>query len=149
LYYGTITLGTPAQSFAIDFDTGSADLWVPSSKSKSASSLAHVYTSSKSSTYKANGKAFSIQYGSGAYSGFLSTDTLAVAGISVKNQIFAEVTSETANFYSYKGVIVDGLMGLAYPACSASGATPPFQNMISQGLVSSPVFSFWLNSLVF
>ena len=95
-----------------------------------------------------NGQSFSIQYGSGADSGFLSTDTLTVAGITVKSQTFAEVTSETADFFNSNGVIVDGLMGLAYPVAATSGATPPFQNMINQGVVASPVFSFWLNTLI-
>jgi len=146
LYYGGISLGTPPQNFLIDFDTGSADLWVPSSKSSAASKLTHVYTSSKSSTYVANGKSFSIQYGSGAFSGFLSTDTLVVAGTTIKSQTFAEVTSETADFFSFNGVIVDGLFGLAYPACAASGATPPFQNGLAQYPSSPQVFSFYLNS---
>ena len=110
--------------------------------------LAHVYTSSKSSTYVANGKTFSIQYGGGTSdSGFLSTDTLTIAGITVKGQTFADITSETTNYFSSNGIIVDGVFGLAYPACAVSGATPPFQNMLNQQGIA-PVFSFYLNSSV-
>jgi cathepsin D len=79
-------------------------------------------------------------------SGFLSVDTVTIAGIAVKNQTFAEMTSLPKNFINQNGVIIDGIFGLAYPKCADSGATPPFVNMVNQKLISSPVFSFWLNS---
>jgi cathepsin D len=47
-----------------------------------------------SDTYKPNGTEFSIQYGTGAMNGFLSTDILGVAGVEVIDQTFAEAVNE-------------------------------------------------------
>lgn len=37
------------------------------------------------------------------------------------------------------------VQGLGWPQIAVGHATPPFQNMVDQGVVKEPVFSFWLN----
>jgi len=81
-YYGQVEIGTPAQTFNVVYDTGSSNLWVPSSHCTSISCLVHTrYNAGKSSTYKANGTAFDITYGSGSVGGTVSSDIVSVAGL--------------------------------------------------------------------
>jgi len=52
-----------------------------------------LYESDASSTHVPNNRNFSISYGDGTQiTGFLSQDTLQIAEVTVKNQIFAEAT---------------------------------------------------------
>lgn len=74
---GTIAVGTPGQSFLIDFDTGSSDLWIPSSSCTSSTCKSKSkYTASKSSTSSKKSGTFSIEYGDGStVSGPIYADT--------------------------------------------------------------------------
>ncbi len=73
-YFGPMQVGTPPQNFTIIFDTGSSDFWVPSVRcaSQAACKGKNLYKSMNSSSYVRDGRQFSIQYGTGAVSGYLS-----------------------------------------------------------------------------
>jgi hypothetical protein len=80
-YYGKIELGSPPQSFSVIFDTGSANLWVPSARCRGFNLpclLHRRYASQLSRTYVQDDRPFAIKYGSGSMTGFISRDTLGV-----------------------------------------------------------------------
>lgn len=145
-YYGQIQLGTPAQNFNVIFDTGSSNLWVASAACDSSCGLHSRYRSSLSATYKADGTAFNITYGSGPVSGFDSIDNLVTGGLKVKSQTFTEVTDASGLGAAYLIGKFDGILGLAWPSLSVNGITPVIQNMISQKAIDNGEFAFFLGN---
>ncbi|KAG0632170.1 hypothetical protein M758_1G309800 [Ceratodon purpureus] len=144
-YYGVIEIGSPKQEFTVVFDTGSSNLWVPSSKCllSLACFFHHKYRASKSTSYKADGTSFAIQYGTGSMEGFLSVDDVTLGDLTVKEQVFAEATKEPG--VTFLAAKMDGILGLGFKEISVNRVTPVWYNMLNQKLVKEPVFSFWLN----
>jgi len=145
-YYGPVTIGTPAQTFQVVYDTGSSNLWVPSKKcpiTVIACDIHSKYDSTHSSTYRANATKFAIQYGTGAVAGFISQDTVNIGGLQIKDQQFGEATSLPGITFAVSKF--DGILGLAFQSISEAGVTPPWYNILNQKLVTKPVFATWLN----
>ncbi|CDY21302.1 BnaC03g29860D [Brassica napus] len=144
-YYGDITIGTPPQKFTAIFDTGSSNLWMPSSKCYlSVACYFHSkYTASESSTYKKNGKPASIRYGTGAISGYFSNDDVKIGDLVIKDQEFIEATNEPG--ITFLVAKFDGILGLGFKEIAVGNSTPVWYNMVEKGLVKEQIFSFWLN----
>lgn len=144
-YFGEIGVGSPPQNFTVIFDTGSSNLWVPSAKCHfSLACYMHPrYKSSHSSTYKKNGKPADIHYGTGSISGFFSQDHVEVGDLIVEDQEFIEATKEPG--ITFLLAKFDGILGLGFQEISVGNAVPVWYNMVNQGLVKDPVFSFWFN----
>ncbi|NWW12214.1 RENI protein, partial [Oreocharis arfaki] len=147
-YFGEISIGTPAQTFKVVFDTGSANLWVPSYKCSPLYSacVSHSrYDSSKSRTYIANGTGFAIRYGTGSVKGVLSQDIVMVSDIPIV-QVFAEATALPA--FPFIFARFDGVLGMGYPSQAIDGITPVFDRILAQQILKEDVFSVYYSRWV-
>ncbi|ONK63041.1 uncharacterized protein A4U43_C07F10780 [Asparagus officinalis] len=144
-YFGEIGIGTPPQTFVVIFDTGSSNIWVPSSKCyfSLACYFHSKYRATKSSSHTEKGDKCKISYGSGTISGFFSEDHVQVGDLIVKDEIFIEATREgSLTFLLAK---FDGIVGLGFPEISVGDVPPIWSSMLEQKLINEKVFSFWLN----
>ncbi|KAG5220087.1 acid protease [Salix suchowensis] len=142
LWYGTISVGTPPVEYKIDFDTGSSDLFLPSSDCKKNCDGHTLYDSSKSETSKPLEKDFTLQYGDGStVNGLQFTDTVTIAGVTAETRLLDRQRS-------IRRLLIEELprrrlMGMGYESISRR-RFPVFQSFVSQKKVSKPVFAFKL-----
>lgn len=137
MYYGKVTTGTPAQSFQIDFDTGSGDYWLYAPNAVTS----HTKFQNSSSTLTTSTAPWSIRYATGASKGYLAQDVVNVGGYTVRKQVFALANVSAP---SLEALPVDGLMGMGFSSIASSGQPTFFENLIAQNGVTNHYFSFYL-----
>ncbi|KAK3008817.1 hypothetical protein RJ639_013663 [Escallonia herrerae] len=154
-YYGEIAIGSPPQDFAVVFDTGSSNFWVPSAKcyfsiacymhSKYRARLSATYTKIvvRSCLGFYAGKSCKIHYGFGSIHGFFSQDNTRLGDIVIRDQVFVEATREVS--FAFLLARFDGILGLGFQENAVGTVAPVWYNMVQQGIVSKQIFSFWLN----
>ncbi|KAG7098863.1 hypothetical protein E1B28_000766 [Marasmius oreades] len=138
VYYGEVQIGTPTQTFSLDIDTGSADLWVPCDCARCQS---RQYNPGKSSTYRQKDDAFDVVYGTGWVHGRTVIDRVSIAGVTIDNQTFGTISHESADFRAYSN---DGILGLAFSTIAQCHEHTIMENAILQKQVNVPIFSVHL-----
>lgn len=108
-FIGQVFIGTPRHPFAIDFDTGSSDLWVPENTCNSSVCMTrNRYDPSSSTSSKPEPGQFTINYADkSTVQGGIYTDTVSVAGIQVEEQYLAAASVLSPQF---KSSAEDGLV---------------------------------------
>jgi len=119
-YLSPVTIGSTTVN--LDFDTGSADLWVFSSLQASSQLSGHDYYKVDPSKVK-SGYSWRISYGDGSgASGKVYADKVTVAGVTATSQAVEAASSVSAQFSQDSNT--DGLLGLAFSSINTVSPTP-------------------------
>ena len=145
-YYGEVEIGTPGQKFKVIYDTGSSNLWIPSTACHQMGFCKRPYSfdPKKSSTYKEVDNLFQISYDAGTVEGIFNSETVSIAGLTAKNVTFGLVYIEHG--YGFVNPDFDGLFGLGFPALSTNGVKTVLESYFEQGLIKNHGFGFYLNN---
>jgi len=154
-YFGRLTIGTPKQSFSVVFDTGSANLMVPSEECKSAACQSHerFKDASSSTAHQVNCDGSHIQpgtepdevtitFGTGHITGRCLQDVVCIGSLCAKAAFIASTDESRQPFAS---CAFDGVLGLALEHMS-QGPMFSVMSRLSQGQsLQKPLFSVFLS----
>ncbi|CAO3607939.1 unnamed protein product [Cunninghamella echinulata] len=150
-----INVGTPPQSFNLTLDTGSSEIWVPSTNCAQQVCPYHCFDLKQLSTLNLTQEAFHIQYGIGDAKGVYGYDTVTIGkDATVKNQKIGLV-SNTKSILGVvtNGVQSNGIFGLGYPGLNLVRGAHNDQAFAfslyqqQQANMAEPIFSIYLNQM--
>ncbi|KAI6170364.1 putative aspartyle protease [Aphelenchoides bicaudatus] len=150
-YTVAVGIGTPAQQFNLLLDTFLGDTWVPDATcdptvcgctdaDDPSCTTRNTFDSSKSSTYKVDGRPFTDNNTQGT--GFLGIDNIQLGSdLTVTGVTFGQVDNP---FQYIKYYPFDGFLGLTFQ--SSDGVEPVIQAAVDQKLLDAPIFTLYLKS---
>mmetsp|Transcript_41215 Transcript_41215/g.76653 ORF Transcript_41215/g.76653 Transcript_41215/m.76653 type:complete len:401 (+) Transcript_41215:88-1290(+) len=148
-YSGTIEIGTPGQPIKVLFDTGSSNLWVPSSAGLETHRLLNYhsgFSSKESSTFQDGSLSFRFFYGSGGVSGKFCSDDVSIGGLKLTNFSFAQVDDVRGlgSMYTSALSVFDGVLGLGFADLAHRGIPSAMEALVAGRKLKEPVFGFFL-----
>ncbi|RCH86032.1 hypothetical protein CU098_008402 [Rhizopus stolonifer] len=144
-YVGEISVGTPPQTFQMDFDTGSSDIWIPSTSCLGSCGIHPRFDPNASSTFElVTNQTWRLQYGDGSsVSGFTGYDAVHLGNVTQPHQLIGLVSSETSGLA--RDTFMDGIFGLAFPPLAFTGIERSIvEDLYLQGKIEKPIVSFYL-----
>jgi len=146
-YWGTISMGTPAQEFKVIFDTGSGNLILPGKECNMAGCNPHKKyslhdsTSGASVTNEQGEGSTEISFGTGQVQGNYVEDQFCVGELCSKVRFIA-ATDESAEPFSE--VPFDGIMGMGFNDLSMGKNFNIVDDLNDSGQLPDGQFSFYL-----
>ncbi|CAP70976.1 uncharacterized protein PODANS_3_10290 [Podospora anserina S mat+] len=140
-YLSRVGFGTPFQYLNVDLDTGSADVWVYSSETKTKTRREDIFELEKSSTAElVNGSEWRITYGDSSYAwGHVYHDSIDIGGIPLHNAVVQSAVDVSQSLSSDKDI--DGIFGLAYDLHSQVRPKQPTVLSTLKSHLDKPVFT--------
>jgi len=155
-YYGQVSVGSPAQTFTVVFDTGSGNLLLPSKECVDEACTGHKrFDSALSATAMqvadadhpdtkvgADGSrdVVTITFGTGEMSGVYVRDNICLGGGDICCQAdFVAATEESDEPFSL--VPFDGILGLSLPQMAEGPAFSVLDKLVEAGALSQGLFS--------
>jgi hypothetical protein len=138
-YFIKAEVGSKNKQIYMLLDTGAGSSWVMGADCTDAPCSMHTtFGQDDSSTYTDAGKPFSISYGSGTVNGSLVTDTISVAGISMK-YTFGRASHASEDFSHFA---FDGILGMSM----SQGASDNFLKVLADSKkLDKNIFGIHLN----
>mmetsp|Transcript_104274 Transcript_104274/g.264805 ORF Transcript_104274/g.264805 Transcript_104274/m.264805 type:complete len:418 (-) Transcript_104274:178-1431(-) len=160
-YYGQVSVGSPAQTFMVVFDTGSGNLLLPSHECTSEACTGHkrfdatlsatatqiAFADSPDTPVAADGTRdiVTITFGTGEMSGVYIRDNICLGegGVCCKAN-FVAATEESDEPFML--VPFDGILGLALPEMAEGPTFSIFNRLVQTGALKQALFSVFFGN---